>query len=202
MLVLSQHSVNYLHRLWEKPFAQLVGLDVARDDHFCGKSGMQIGGNDHWPPVGLEGRRDREKSSLQRSNSRIVWRAWWSSLTANVERGWVQPTTWTTNDAWFITSPSRRPVRSRYSQDANKSTYIRKSEEEAWRAAGPGWVPVVVRIDCNWYSRGKESDCLLYPWESLTFVRVDDEFVTRFNRYASKEFDWISRYSFLCIIIW
>lgn len=76
-------------------------------------------------------RRTKESNGIRASNSRIVWHAWWSSLAANVERGWVQATTWTTNDAWFITSPSRRPARSRYSQDADKSTYIRKSEEEA-----------------------------------------------------------------------
>ena len=34
-----------------------MGLGVARDGHFCGKSGTQIGGNDHWSPVGLGGRR-------------------------------------------------------------------------------------------------------------------------------------------------
>lgn len=66
-LVLFQHSVNYLHGLREKPFARLVGSDVARDGHFCGKNGTRIGGNDHWPPVGREGRKGRERSSLQQS---------------------------------------------------------------------------------------------------------------------------------------
>lgn len=72
-LVLLRHSVNYLYGLREKPFARLAGSDVARDGHFCGKSGTRIGGNDHWSPVGDE--KDEGVGRDRASNSRIVWRA-------------------------------------------------------------------------------------------------------------------------------
>lgn len=66
---------------------------------------LQVQDRWKWPLAFPWGRGRRSRGvSFQRVHSRIVWRAWWSSLAANVERGWVQATTWTTNDAWFITS--------------------------------------------------------------------------------------------------
>lgn len=145
---------------------QLAGPDVARDGHFCGKSGTQIGGNDHWSPVGDE--KDEGAGRDRASNSRIVWRAWWSSLAANVERGWVQATTWTTNDAWFITSPrvDAQCAHATPKTQTNQRTFGNRKRK---RARGRTWAEYTSsRQDRLWLALPREG-IWLYPWrESLT----------------------------------
>jgi len=142
--------------------------DGMRDGHFCGESGTA----DRWKwPVASRGTGARRGSLQQEGRGRARPTA--SVLSSGALDGVVSRLM--SSEGEYRPRRGRRTMpdssprsvdaafTTRYSQDADKSTYSRKSEEEARARTArqqhsPSLsFPAPVRIDRNWRSRGKES---------------------------------------------